>query len=176
MKALRRIKKKIERSETEKGGRSKWDTLHSSDRLDWATPQALFDGLSKRYGKFDLDAAANKKNAKCDWYYSADEPMRNAFENMWQFFEVDKQANVFLNPPYGRAIGAWLRKAADESSKGCRVVCLVPSRTGSRWFRDAVAGASEVIFIVGRITFDGAPSPAPLYAECLQRFSDLETL
>jgi phage N-6-adenine-methyltransferase len=150
---------------------SKWDVLHSSKKEDWATPQALFDGLNRRYGPFDLDAAASNKNSKTRFYFSD-----NGLTADWQdpkaqrertgagacmaFFPEPPKA-VWLNPPYGRNIGAWLRKAADEAEKGCRVVCLVPSRTGSRWFRDAAARCSEVVFIVGRITFDGAPSPAP---------------
>ena len=35
-----------------------------------------------------------------------------------------------MNPPYGRAIGAWMAKARAEVASGnaVRVVCLVPAR------------------------------------------------
>jgi site-specific DNA-methyltransferase (adenine-specific) len=62
--------------------------------------------------------------------------------------------------PYGREIGRWVEKALKESQRGARVVCLVPARTDSAWFQDMAAQGS-VIFIRGRIQFQGAPSAAP---------------
>lgn len=145
------------------GNKTKWDVLHSSKKEDWATPQALFEALARRYGPFDLDAAASAENRKCGMFFEAgdwrDGPLVDFFEQHdWAELGIK---NVWLNPPYGRSIGRWLEKAYEESQNGCRVVCLVPSRTGSKWFKAAASRASEVLFIVGRITFEGAPSPAP---------------
>lgn len=40
---------------------------------------------------------------------------------------------VFCNPPYGRAVGEWVKKAYEESKKpGTLVVCLLPARTDTR--------------------------------------------
>ena len=39
------------------------------------------------------------------------------------------RGNVFMNPPYGRQIINWVKKAKEESDKGATVVCLVPART-----------------------------------------------
>ena len=64
-----------------------------------------------------------------------------------------------------RVIKHWMRKAHDESLKGATVVCLVPSRTDTRWWHDyAMRGRIE--FIKGRLRFlqDGEqkdPAPAP---------------
>lgn len=54
----------------------------------------------------------------------------------------------------------WVKKAYEESQKGCLVVCLLPARTDTRWFHDyCVKG--EVEFIKGRLKFGGAKNAAP---------------
>jgi site-specific DNA-methyltransferase (adenine-specific) len=65
-----------------------------------------------------------------------------------------------MNPPYGRAIGHWMRKALLESMSGALVVCLVPSRTDTAWWHDyAVRG--EIRYLRGRLKFGGATNSAP---------------
>lgn len=65
-----------------------------------------------------------------------------------------------MNPPYGREIGAWMRKAYDESRRGAVVVCLVPARTDTTWWHEfAVKG--RVTFVRGRLKFNGHKSGAP---------------
>lgn len=66
-----------------------------------------------------------------------------------------------MNPPYGREIGLWMRKAYEESLKGCIVVCLVPSRTDTAWWHDYVQGKAEVRFVRGRLKFGNAKNSAP---------------
>ncbi len=41
----------------------------SSNRLDWETPQALFDSLDELH-HFTLDPASNGQNAKCAKYFT----------------------------------------------------------------------------------------------------------
>lgn len=43
--------------------------LFSSDRMDWATPQDLFDALNREF-HFTLDPCADETNHKCDLYYT----------------------------------------------------------------------------------------------------------
>lgn len=65
-----------------------------------------------------------------------------------------------MNPPYGREIGAWMRKAHDESLRGATVVCLVPARTDTAWWHDyAMRGRIE--FLRGRLRFGNAKNSAP---------------
>ena len=132
--------------------------MFSSLRGDWETPQKLFDKLHSEFS-FALDAAAKPSNAKCSRYLSHD---RDAFKLDWHR-EADG-GSVFLNPPYGRGIDAWLG-LADQWSEYCRqVVCLVPARTDTRWFHEIVADRHEVRFLKGRVNFeiDGiAQDPAP---------------
>ena len=69
---------------------------------------------------------------------------------------------VWLNPPYGREIGKWVRKAYEESLKpDTTVVCLLPARTDTKWFHDYVLPAGELEFIRGRLKFGGQKNAAP---------------
>jgi hypothetical protein len=65
-----------------------------------------------------------------------------------------------MNPPYGREIGDWMRKAYESSLDGATVVCLVPARTDTRWWWDyAIKG--EVRFVKGRLRFTGGNKNNP---------------
>ena len=67
---------------------------------------------------------------------------------------------VFCNPPYGRKLGDWIKKAHDESKNGTTIVLLIPARTDTTYFHDYIYGKSEIRFIRGRLKFtdeDGKP-------------------
>lgn len=83
--------------------------MFSSASDEWATPQELFDRLNKIF-RFNLDAAATLENAKCNEFYTKEE---NGLSRPWH-------GNVWLNPPYGRQIGAWVKKAYEEVTRGGR--------------------------------------------------------
>jgi hypothetical protein len=57
-----------------------------------------------------------------------------------------------MNPPYGRSIGKWMRKAHESALAGATIVCLVPARTDTAWWHD-YAMRGEVEFIRGRLKF-----------------------
>lgn len=81
---------------------------------------------------------------------------------------------VFVNPPYGRGLPAWIRKAYAESLAGSLVVMLVPSRTDTRiWHEVIFPHASEVAFMKGRVHF-GEAGPAP-FPTALVRFGGEHT-
>lgn len=78
----------------------------------------------------------------------------------------------FVNPPYGREIGKWVKKCHDEwINNKVTSVMLIPSRTDTRWFHDYILGKAEIRFIKGRLKFinldyngdekDRKLSPAP---------------
>ena len=133
--------------------------LLSSRNHNWCTPQALFEQLNNEFS-FALDAAATDKSAKCVAYYT---PESDGLNNSW-----DKGGAVFCNPPYGREIGKWVRKAHDESLAGTTVVMLIPARTDTAYFHDLIQGKAEIRFIRGRLKFtneegaqfDSAPFPS----------------
>lgn len=116
--------------------------LYSSATDDWGTPQALFDELNDEFS-FTLDACASAHNFKVNIYFNE---KIDALAQRWT-------GTVWMNPPYGRTIGKWMKKAFEESQKGATIVCLVPARTDTIWWHDyAIKG--EVRFLKGRLKFE----------------------
>jgi len=68
---------------------------------------------------------------------------------------------VYMNPPYGRQITPWVKRAYEHSCNGALVVCLLPSRTDTRWWHEYVMKAREIRFLKGRLKFGGAKQGAP---------------
>jgi len=125
--------------------------LFSSARLDWASPADVFEALDKEF-HFGLDVCATAETAKCQRYFTkADDALIRDWAG----------ERCYMNPPYGREIGGWIRKAFEESLKGVLVVCLIPSRTDTAWWHDYVMRADEIRFVRGRIHFDGHKHGVP---------------
>ena len=69
---------------------------------------------------------------------------------------------MFVNPPYGRGIGQWVKKAYEEGCKeNTTVVMLIPSRTDTKYWHDYVMKADEIRFVRGRIKFGDETNSAP---------------
>lgn len=118
---------------------------------EWATPQDLFNKLDEQY-KFDLDPCSTDENAKCEKHFTKKD---NGLSKTWG------GCSVFMNPPYGRAIGKWVKKAYEEAqSPGTTVVCLLPARTDTAWFHDYCLHG-EIQFIRGRVRFGNSKDNAP---------------
>ena len=125
------------------------DVHFSSRTPEWSTPDDLFAELNGIF-HFDLDACASPANAKCTRYFTKEQ---DALRRTWR-------GTVWMNPPYGREIAAFMRKAHEESLAGATVVCLVPSRTDTDWWH-RYAKRGHVIFLRGRLKFGGASTSAP---------------
>lgn len=70
---------------------------------------------------------------------------------------------VWCNPPYGREITSWVKKASEEILQpycDC-IVMLLPARTDARWFQDYVLGKAELHFVKGRLKFGDNENSAP---------------
>jgi len=104
----------------------------------------FFDTLNIEFN-FTLDPCALPENAKCSKYFT---PEQDGLKQSWQ------HNTVFMNPPYGREISKWVKKAYEESSADCCVVCLLPPRTDTRWWWDYCM-KGEIRFIKGRLKFKG---------------------
>ena len=65
-----------------------------------------------------------------------------------------------MNPPYGREIGAWMKKAYESSLQGATIVCLVPARTDTRWWHEYALNG-QIEFIRGRLKFGNSKNSAP---------------
>ena len=125
------------------------DVHFSSQTAEWSTPDDLFRELDAIF-QFDLDVCASPANAKSARFFTKDQ---NALIQEWR-------GTAWMNPPYGREIAAFMRKAYEESLLGATVVCLVPSRTDTGWWH-RFAKRGQVIFLRGRLKFGGATSSAP---------------
>lgn len=122
----------------------------SSATAEWPTPQSFYDGLNAEFG-FTLDPCCTPQSAKCATYFTADD---DGLSRPWA------PHRVFMNPPYGKSIGQWMRKAFNESIAGALVVCLIPARTDTAWWHD-YAAKGEIRFVRGRLKFGGHKNSAP---------------
>ena len=123
------------------------EVMFSSKTDLWETPQDLFDKLDAEF-HFELDVCALPDNAKCKRYYT---PEQDGLSQKWG-------GCCWCNPPYGRQIGKWVRKAAES---GTTVVMLLPARTDTKWFHDYILGKAEIRFLRGRLRFGGCNNCAP---------------
>jgi len=137
---------------------SKMDVHFSSENGEWGTPQVFFDKLYTEF-HFVLDVAATEKNTKCPLYLDKEfDGLSVVWLNGW-----------YCNPPYGRQVGKWVKKAVEESLKGRYGVMLLPSRTDTKWFSYIWSHKThrprkwvrEIRFIKGRLKFEGAKDFAP---------------
>ena len=129
------------------GGHEVNRVLFSSKNENWETPIQFFQALDDEF-HFDLDVCALPENAKCTRYYT---PEDDGLTQPWN-------GTCWCNPPYGRKIAAWVKKAAES---GTTVVMLLPARTDTKWFHEYIYGKAEVRFIRGRLKFGGAVNSAP---------------
>jgi phage N-6-adenine-methyltransferase len=138
--------------------------LFSKASDEWQTPQDFYDALANEF-HFDLDCAATEDNAKVFNFISR---QADALTCSWRGY-IDYQRPVcWLNPPYSQC-REFIAKAAEEARKGCTVVCLVPSRTDTRWWHEHIWNAFshgcrpgvEVRFIKGRLRFVAGATSAP---------------
>lgn len=132
--------------------------LLASKNMCWCTPQNFFDELNAEFN-FVLDPAATDKTAKCDLYYTLE---TDGLSQSW-----DRGGAVFCNPPYGRDIGKWVKKAYEEARGGNTIVLLIPARTDTAYFHDYIYGKAEIRFVRGRLRFTdesgntNGPAPFP---------------
>ncbi len=119
--------------------------LLTSNTNEWYTPQPLFEELNKEFN-FNLDPCCTEKSAKCKNYFTISD---DGLSQNWGGY------SVFMNPPYGREIKDWIKKAYESSLEGATVVCLIPARTDTSYWHDYIFGkASDIRFLKGRVKFE----------------------
>ena len=132
--------------------------MMSSNTCEWETPQWLFDHFDKMFD-FDLDVCATEKTAKVVNYFTKDD---DGLQHLWS-------DSNWMNPPYGREVVKWVKKAYEESLKGNMTVCLLPARPDTRWWHDYVMEADVIHFIKGRLKFGNNNNSAP-FPSCIAIF------
>ena len=113
--------------------------LFSSATTHWETPKELYTELDKEFHFNDDPCPLHGEGG---------------LDRRWG-------TRTFMNPPYGREIGKWLARAWAESIWGKTVVCLIPSRTDTRWWHEYVMKANEIRFLRGRLKFGDSVNSAP---------------
>ena len=114
---------------------------------DWLTPPTVIAAL----GQFDLDPCAHPEQ----FYQTADHmiaPPANGLDAEWN-------GRVWLNPPYGSELRAWISRLAEHGDG----IALVPARTEvESWFWPFIwERADAILFLRGRLWFlkpDGTTS------------------
>jgi len=113
--------------------------LFSSASQHWSTPKELYDELDKEF-------------------HFNDDPCPiggvGGLDRGWGTV-------TYCNPPYGREITKWLEKAYNESLLGKVVVCLIPSRTDTKWWHEYVMKSNQIRFLRGRLKFGDNKNSAP---------------
>jgi phage N-6-adenine-methyltransferase len=127
----------------------KLDAMFSSKTDLWSTPQDFFEKYNAIYN-FELDVCATKENSKCKNYFTKED---DGLSNDWT-------GVCWMNPPYGREIIKWMKKAYESSLNGATVVCLVPARTDTKWWHE-YAMKGQIEFIRGRLKFGNQTNSAP---------------
>ena len=123
----------------------------------WFTPGEFIERVRRCMGSIDLDpfsCAEANVTIRARVFFSKED---SAIGRPWC---THGKVTVFINPPYGREIKKWIKKAYEEGLKpNTTVVCLIPSRTDTSWWWDYVT-KGEIIFVRGRIKFINKTLPS----------------
>ena len=139
---------------------TKTSVQFTSKGIDYETPSDIFDPLDDEF-HFTLDVAASHTNAKCDNYYTEED---DALTQSWI-------GTCWMNPPYGRALRRFVKKAYESAQCGSTVVCLIPVRANTKWWHQYVMRASEIRLINGEVKFVGHERGL-WWAMCIVVFKD----
>lgn len=142
-------------------GASYWaDTATSSAHHGWETPPEVLERLYRVVdGRFGLDPCAAARRG----------PRANVRARVRFTAEDDGLTlpwiapSVFVNPPYGRSLAAWVAKAREEARSGRAgvVIALVPARPDTKWWFQHIADIADVWLLRGRLAFGDGSRPAP---------------
>jgi hypothetical protein len=133
---------------------------YSSASHTWQTPGWLLELAEKAMGRaIELDPATSPGNptGAARYFTEAD----NGLAQPWE------SRAGWLNPPYGRELSAWMRKL--RASPRFFGLVLLPARTDTAWFHDAIAWAELGCFLRGRVRFQGGQHCAPFPSVILAR-------
>ncbi|MEI7607536.1 MAG: DNA N-6-adenine-methyltransferase [Rhodospirillaceae bacterium] len=134
-----------------------WYKLDQQDH--WTTPPDLAAALASAVGgHFDLDVASPGESA-------SPIPARKHFTMADDGLVQPWFGAAYMNPPYGRGVlRKWLAKARAEVEAGHAemVVALLPSNTGTLYWRDHIGNgkAQHHKFLCGRLSFGEGEGPA----------------
>lgn len=112
----------------------------------WLTPPELVTPVRRYFeGRIPFDAATSPDNpCKARRFATKKE---DGLSLVWP-------RRVWVNPPYGKALGLWLPKIAQEAERGCEIISLVPcSRYEQYYFQYYMVQANATCLIRKRVNF-----------------------
>lgn len=128
------------------GMKAKNNGRYNGNGRNWETPPEIFDPLNREF-RFTLDPCATRKTAKCRRFFTeADDGLSRSWG----------RHRVFMNPPYGKEVYAWTKKAREAAAHGALVVGLLPASTDLTWWHEDVvpcleASTAKLRWIRGRV-------------------------
>ncbi len=127
---------------------------YSSDNAEHYTPDPIWQAAQKLMGSIDLDPCSNsheQPNIPATRHYTI---VDDGLYQLWT-------GNVYMNPPYGPAIGDWITKLVEAHTAGDvpQAIALIPARIDTKWWQ--LIRDYPVCFVTGRLTFKGNDSGAP---------------
>ena len=127
---------------------------YSSDSPEWYTPPDIIERTIQALGGIDLDPCSNSREEP---NVPAHRPFTIGDDGLLRPWK----GTVYMNPPYGREIEAWVEKLCGEYEAGnvTEAVALVPARTDTKWFRRM--RRYPRCFVHGRLAFSGHETSAP---------------
>lgn len=124
-------------------------TTRTLGRDDWTTPPEVFDPVHRLVG-FNLDACATDSTvARLPQFIS---PEEDALKTKWS----ERGSRIWCNPPYGRGIKHWFKKAHQEAESVEELVMLTYANTDTAYWHEFVAGSRHVwlvVFLTPRVQF-----------------------
>lgn len=129
--------------------------LHfSSDNIECYTPADIVSRAQAAMGRIDLDPCSNSRdepNIPAEHHFTEED---DGLSRGWD-------GRVYMNPPYGRVLPAWVKHLCGEydARRTIEAIALVPSRTDTLWFR--ALREYPRCFIWGRLKFVGQENSAP---------------
>lgn len=107
---------------------------------EWSTDSRVYDSLNREFN-FNFDPC----------------PLGGDIDGLATLFLSWEGKRAWINPPYGRHIGKWIRRAHETEL----AVFLLPARTDTEWFHFCLEHATEIRFVRRRLKFGNAVNPAP---------------
>ncbi len=121
------------------------------------TPWRVVDKIQELIGmEFNTDLCAQDHTTKAIRYFTKE---MDALSLDWIKGVTDtghiNLPALWLNPPYSN-IAPWVKKACEESKKGCIIVGCLPDDRSVSWYQDWVEDKAAIIYVPDkRISFEG---------------------
>lgn len=123
-----------------------------AERGDWQTPENVLAAVREAFGgEIDIDPCAG--DATLIGLVNI-RPPKDGLVIPWA-------GRVFVNPPFSD-LDLWAPKCAYESREaGASVILLLPARTDTVYWHEAISTAAAICFWKGRVKFVGAGNSRP---------------